>query len=89
MPKINTQVVPPVGSLLATMPTGRDIHSIKLFELPSLDALVLESMRAPPERNDDFEEAVDSSDEDVVGEKGPAGAYPGTTAHYSGKGSYY
>ena len=71
------------------MPSGRDIHSIKPFEPPSLDASVLEAMRAPPERSDDFEDAVDSSDDEAAAEKGPAGAFPGTSADYSGKGSYY
>lgn len=71
------------------MPSGRDIHNIKPFEPPSLDASVLEAMRAPPERNDNFGEGADSSDEDNVGERGPAGAFPGTQANYSGKGNYY
>lgn len=71
------------------MPSGRDIHSIRPFELPSLDASVLEAMRAPPERSDNFEDIVDSSDDDTAVENGPAGAFPGTSADYSGKGNYY
>lgn len=70
------------------MPSGREIHSIKPFELPILDVQMLESMRAPPDREDRLAEDGDSSDEDD-NSRAPVGAFPGTQADYAGKGNYY
>ena len=84
--QINSQVIPPIGSLMGTMPSGREIHSLKPFSPPNLDASVLESMRAPPDRADNYDGA--SSDEE--GERSePVGAFPGTKADYSGSSNYY
>jgi hypothetical protein len=74
---------------MATMPSGREIHSLKPFMPPILEASVLENMRAPPDRTDDYRGNA-SSDEDE-GAQDPVGAFPGTKQDYSGPGSsnYY
>jgi hypothetical protein len=84
--QVNTQVIPPIGPLMATMPSGREVHSLKSYIPPTLDSSILESMRAPPGSNDDYGKDA-SSDEEVAHD--PVGAFPGTRAEYSGSGSYY
>lgn len=88
---MNTQLVPAAATLLAQMPSGRDIHTIKPYEPPSLDPVVLESMRAPPEGSDDFGNGSDSEDE-VKGDRPVVSAYPGASDAYgrsASTGSYY
>ena len=74
---------------MATMPSGREIHSLKPFMSPTLEASTLENMRAPPDRTDDYGGSA-SSDEDEDAQD-PVGAFPGTKQDYSGAGSsnYY
>ncbi len=72
---------------MASMPSGREIHSLKPFMPAVLDASILESMRAPPDRDDDYG-GDGSSDEEEEGQD-PVGAFPGTKDDYSGSGSYY
>ena len=74
---------------MATMPSGREIHSVKPFMPPVLEPSVLENMRAPPDRTDDYGGDA-SSDEDGAAQ-GPVGAFPGTKQDYSAAGSsnYY
>lgn len=84
---MNTQPIPPLGPLLATMPSGREVHSLKPYVPPTLDSSVLESMRLPPSSVDNYGRASSSSDEDVA--RDPVGAFPGTRGDYSGSGSYY
>jgi hypothetical protein len=59
------------------------MHTIKPFHLPELSRQSLESMRALPDRVDDFGGEQPSSDEedrtDVVT---PVGALPGTSGEY-------
>ncbi|KAJ9157661.1 pH-response regulator protein palC [Pleurostoma richardsiae] len=87
---MNTQVIPPTGPLLAQMPSGREIHSVKPYEPSLLDSRTLEAMLAPPDRNDDFgDDAGSSDDETLVGDPRPIGAYPGTAGAYDGGSSYY
>jgi hypothetical protein len=76
---------------MAAMPSGREIHSLKPFIPPVLEASVLEGMRAPPDRSDDYDSG--SSDEDGDAQD-PVGAFPGEfpgAKDYSGAGSsnYY
>jgi hypothetical protein len=78
---MNTQAIPPVGPLLAQMPSGREIHTIKPFQPPVLDKDVLEAMRAPPDRSDDFDDAASSEDE-ARGTADAPGAYPGSSTYY-------
>ena len=72
---------------MASMPSGREIHSLKPFIAPVIDTSILENMRAPPDRADDYE-CEESSDEEKE-EQGPAGAFPGTQRDYAGSSNYY
>ncbi|KAK4251947.1 hypothetical protein C7999DRAFT_10464 [Corynascus novoguineensis] len=83
-----TQPIPPVGPLLAQMPSGREIHTIKPFQPPGLDPEVLEAMRAPPDTLDEIGN-YPSSDEDVAVDSIP-GAFPGASAQArSGTPGYF
>jgi len=74
---------------MATMPSGREIHSLKRLEPPTLDSGALESMRGPPDRADDYgdEDEPRSSYES----QDPVGAFPGTKEDYTGSSTsnYY
>lgn len=72
---------------MSSMPSGREIHSLKLYVPPVLDASVLESMRAPPDRADDYG-GDETSDEEAESPE-PVGAFPGTKGDYSGSSNYY
>ena len=86
---MNTQLIPAPGTLLAQMPSGRDIHTVKPWEPPTLDSNILEAMRAPPDRLDDFGDELSSDDEVRGAPNAPAGAFPGTADEYTGRSSYY
>ena len=84
-----TQPVPPIGPLLAQMPSGREIHSIKPYQPPVLDSATLEAMRAPPDASDDVRD-YGSSDGETLADYAPAGAFPGTQGEYrTGTPNYY
>jgi hypothetical protein len=73
---------------MASMPSGREVHSVKPFLPAVLEAYVLDSMRAPPDRTDDYGGDA-SSDEDRVAQD-LIGAFPGTKQDYStASGSTY
>ncbi|OAL07482.1 pH-response regulator protein palC [Phaeosphaeriaceae sp. SRC1lsM3a] len=85
---VGVQLVPPSESLLASMPSGREYHTSKMFVVPALleDALI--RMRAPPDPSETFKgDEDDSADEDE--RSPPAGAFPGTKADYAPGSSYY
>ncbi|OTB05926.1 hypothetical protein M426DRAFT_319311 [Hypoxylon sp. CI-4A] len=87
-----TQIIPSPGTLLASLPSGRDMHTIKPYQPPELGRETLEAMRAPPDRADDFGDDQLSSDDDrTVVETPTVGAYPGTPDEYRSKStrSYY
>ncbi|KAH8674511.1 hypothetical protein BGZ60DRAFT_372572 [Tricladium varicosporioides] len=84
---INTQVIPPIGPLMASMPSGREIHSLKPFIPPTVEVSVLESMRAPPDRADDYGSELSSEDE--RDDQEPVGAFPGNKGDYSSSSNYY
>jgi hypothetical protein len=86
---MNTQAIPPVGPLLARMPSGREIHSLKPYQPPLLEREVLEGMRAPPTRPDDFGNDLSSDDEGKADAPMPVGAFPGTNREYVGSSSAY
>jgi hypothetical protein len=71
---------------MASMPSGREIYTLKPFTPPVLDASILESMRAPPDRADDYGGDA-SSEEDE--KQDPVGAFPGTKDDYSSSSTYY
>ncbi|KAI8628095.1 pH-response regulator protein palC [Xylariaceae sp. FL1651] len=78
-----TQTVPSPATLLSSLPSGRDMHTIKPYQPPELPRQSLESMRAPPDRLDDYGGEQLSSDEDdrtVV--ETPVGEFPGTSDAY-------
>lgn len=77
-----TQDIPAAGSLLAQMPSGREIHSIKPFQPPVLDISSLDAMRAPPDRSDDLGDDQSSGDEGTLVDSNPVGAFPGTHGEY-------
>ncbi|KAK4464892.1 hypothetical protein QBC42DRAFT_196123 [Cladorrhinum samala] len=84
-----TQAIPPVGPLLAQMPSGREIHSLKPYQPPELEPDVLEAMRAPPDRSDDPGNYASSDDETAV-DPSLVGAFPGTHGDYrTGTPNYY
>lgn len=72
---------------MATMPSGREVHSLKPYVPPTLDASAIESMRAPPSLADDYGKDASSDEEEVAHDI--VGAFPGTRADYSGSGNYY
>lgn len=82
------QLIPSSEPLLASMPSGREYHTTKMFVVPALDEDALVRMRAPPDPNDAFKgEEDDSADEDDRAP--PAGAFPGTKSDYTANTSYY
>ena len=79
---MNTKAIPSINSLLAKIPSGRDIHNVPDYEPPVLQRNVLDAMRAAPDVNDDFARDM-SSDEDIKSPSGPpVGAFPGTPDDY-------
>ena len=52
--------------MLAQMPSAREIHTLKPFDVPVLDNLTLNTMRAPPDRSDDYGDENSSDEETVV-----------------------
>ncbi|OIW34454.1 hypothetical protein CONLIGDRAFT_5592 [Coniochaeta ligniaria NRRL 30616] len=82
-----TQTIPAPGTLLAQMPSGREIHTIKPYQPPVLDSATLEAMRAPPDRSDEVGEGM-SSDEETLAEV--PGTFPGTHGEYrTGTPNYF
>lgn len=75
-----TQPVTSPETLLAQMPSGREIHSVRPWQPPSLDSGTLEAMRAPPDRADEVGGELSSDDETLAGT--PVGAFPGTQGDY-------
>ena len=86
---MNTQLIPSTGPLLAQMPSGREIHTLKPYQPPELDSSILDAMRAPPDRRDDFGDGASSEDEGRADAPAPVGAFPGTKGDYGGGGSAY
>ncbi|KAK9417054.1 hypothetical protein SUNI508_09072 [Seiridium unicorne] len=72
-----TQAIPAPATLLASLPSGREIHNIKPYIPPELSRQSLEAIRAPPDRVDDYGDGGLSSDEETLAEA-PVGAFPGT-----------
>ncbi|KND92145.1 pH-response regulator protein palC [Tolypocladium ophioglossoides CBS 100239] len=81
---MNTQLIPPINSLLSKMPSGREICTLQPYHPPVLDRDILEAMRSPPDADGDLGDEMSSDDEVKRGPSAPAGSYPGTTTHYGG-----
>ncbi|SZF04341.1 unnamed protein product [Blumeria hordei] len=82
---INVQKIPAIGPLISSMPSGREIHSIKLYCPPKIETSELVALKAVPS-HDGFEapESPDEQDGHTVD-----GAPLGINADYSGRGSYF
>lgn len=75
---------------MSSMPSGREYHSPKPYHPPSLEANVVERMRAPPDPTDlGFRgtEADSGSDDEESSE--PVGAFPGTEHEYKSSTTYF
>lgn len=71
------------------MPSGREIHTPKRYEIPNLPAEVVARMRAPPDPSELARQATgDDSDNEGV-QSDPVGAFPGTKGEYSSSSTYY
>jgi hypothetical protein len=82
--QVGMHTIPPSEPLLASMPSGREYHTTKMFVVPALDEEALVRMRAPPDPSEAFAgDEEDSADED---ERTAPGAFP--TADSSGTGYY-
>lgn len=88
--KIQAQLIPPFEPLLASMPSGRDIHTVAPFSVPALDKDTLTRMRAPVDEDarQGRSEEGDSDLEDENFSGVPPGTFPGTTAEYQGRVYY-
>ena len=62
------------------MPSGRDVHSTKLFNTPKLDVDSLTRMRAPPDADEIDADDDSGSDEDDKAPGGLPGAFPGSSS---------
>lgn len=73
---MNTKLIPSINTLVAKMPSGREIYTIPKYSPPGLDRGVLESMRAMPEGDDDFGNDMSSDDEMKSPSVHIAGSFP-------------
>ena len=71
------------------MPSGRDIHSTKLFTPPSLEEDTLTRMRAPPDADEIGADDDSGSDEADTAQGDVPGAFPGSLSTASNDNSYY
>ena len=73
----------------ANMPSGREYHTPKPFQVPTLDEDVIAQMRAPPDPNDLAYQNVEDDSDAEESQSDPVGAFPGTRDQYSGSTSSY
>lgn len=87
---INTQAVPSSAPLIANMPSGRDIHSVKPYIPPALEVDKLAEMRALPDliESADADEDSSSDDDGAKQRNTLPGAFPGGSTTGQGE-SYY
>ncbi|KAF2636636.1 hypothetical protein P280DRAFT_146564 [Massarina eburnea CBS 473.64] len=92
---MSIQTIPPSEQLISTMPSGREIHTPKLYIVPALEEDAIVRMRAPPDPGEPFEGDEDDSADEERGEAAgeapgmPVGAFPGTRGEYGVGSSYY
>ncbi|PVI03719.1 pH-response regulator protein-like protein palC [Periconia macrospinosa] len=86
---LGVQLIPPSEQLIATMPSGRDIHTPKMYIIPALEEHSIIRMRAPPDPGEAFEGEEDDSGDEERDQSAPVGAFPGTKGEYSAGTSYY
>ncbi|KAI4226204.1 MAG: hypothetical protein L6R36_003340 [Xanthoria steineri] len=88
--RINIQSIPPFESLLASMPSGREIHSSPTYVAQELETDVLERLRAPPDAENARALAKDDdSSEDEAQVDGLPGTFPSGVASGSAGNEYY
>ncbi|KAI1811430.1 pH-response regulator protein palC [Poronia punctata] len=75
-----TQPIPSTATLLSSLPSGRDMHTIKPYQPPQLSRQALESMRALPDRPDDCADQLSSDDDERAATL--VGAYPSSDGNY-------
>jgi len=68
--------------LLSSIPSGRNIYTIKPYQPPELSRQSLESMRALPDRADDYAEQPSSDEDERTAVATPIGAFPNTAGDY-------
>ena len=71
------------------MPSGRDIHSTKLFTAPILEGETLARMRAPLHTDEMDTDDDSSSDEADKGQGSLPGTFPGSSMTASDDSSYF
>ncbi|KAF2874901.1 pH-response regulator protein palC [Massariosphaeria phaeospora] len=86
---INVQLIPPSEPLIASMPSGREYHTPKMYAIPALEEDAIIRMRAPPDPGDAFEGEEDDSAEEDERTEAPVGAFPGAKTEYAAGTSYY
>ena len=87
--QISTQLIPPSDPLVAKMPSGRDIHSTKLFAAPVLGEESLTQMRAPPDADEMDGDDNSSDDDDDEVQNSVPGTFLGSSSAASTGTSYY
>ena len=84
-------MIPPSDPLIASMPSGRDLHTNKPFNPPRLDEETLARMKAPPKSGlvqEGLLENDSSDDEAALSQKvALPGEFPDTSVH--GSDQYY
>ncbi|KAI9731981.1 MAG: hypothetical protein M1834_004432 [Cirrosporium novae-zelandiae] len=73
---VNTSPITPISNLLPLIPSGREIHTLKKWQVPELPEDEVSRMRAPVDPGEDVDAAADSSDEEDEDGRGMAGAFP-------------
>lgn len=71
------------------MPSGREYHTLKPFNVPALDEDIIVRMRAPPDPGDTAFAGEEEDSDDDQSKMSPVGAFPGTKGEYSGSTSYF
>lgn len=72
------------------MPSGREYHYPKPYQIPSLEEELIARMRAPVDPTDlAFQNNGGDSDSDDNARPEPVGAFPGTKADYVPSSSTY
>ena len=89
--QIGAQSIPPFAPLVASMPSGREMHISKPYTPPSLDEDVLANMRAPPDRDSFGSQGSDRSSTEAEDSTsaGVPGAFPGVTSPGEGERPFY
>ncbi|KAF2099772.1 hypothetical protein NA57DRAFT_38273 [Rhizodiscina lignyota] len=86
---VNVQLIPQYEPLVANMPSGREYHTPKPYQAPTLDEDIIAQMRAPPDPNDIAYQTVDDDSDAEESQSEPVGAFPGTKDQYSASTSSY